>query len=667
MKPLIQFLNSGTCALLIETLLHTLWQAGVVALAMAFALRHCASPAVRYRLSVAALVLVLSSAIMTWAAVQPEVITSPVSLATKSAVAADFNAFGDSPSSIAASGTVQLPASVPWSAWLLPGWLCGALLMLVRAGLQVAGADRLRRSSSMATLPELDQLVQRARSALGITCQVRVRITKGLASPAVMGIFVPTLILPLSLVTTLSHEQLRFILLHELTHIRRGDYLANLFQLFTEALLFFNPAVWWISQQIRCEREVCCDAMAIQLGGAPVEYVRTLVHVAESTLRPGAAAPAFACLSRQSRLADRIQRLLVPGYRPALRLTWRAILAGVLVSVVMLLLSAGGARIGVASVRSGHASRHSEATPQTVVAASPPVIAARHSVEPIEVISDQAVLNLETGVLHVHGNVTVSSGTATIQSAEPALFENGQGSAEPSHEHISSESAVAQPQLTLRAQFASVADSVARDFIRGFFGPGTSLEGAVVGILSARDLGQARRMLRANTAETMSELSVTTLPGRQASIQSLDIHKMRTGINPAARIAPGVSTRNGTNDALLVTDIELGYFLDIASDLGPVSNTVSLNLSATGKKILENQQEEVTAYIDGSRARLSISKPKIAVRQLTGKAVIWDGQTVVLTSAQPAPGAPAERLIVLVTATLIDAAGRRLNSDKDAD
>src|SRR6185436_12922318 len=97
----------------------------------------------------------------------------------------------------------------------------------------------------------------------------------------VAGVIVPTLIMPLSLLSTLSPEQWRFVLLHELAHIRRGDYFANLFQLLVEALLFFNPAAWWISRQVRREREACCDAMAIELGGAPADYARTLLRVAE--------------------------------------------------------------------------------------------------------------------------------------------------------------------------------------------------------------------------------------------------------------------------------------------------------------------------------------------------------------------------------------------------
>ena len=108
--------------------------------------------------------------------------------------------------------------------------------------------------------------------------------------------------------------------MHELAHIRRGDYLANVFQLFAEALLFFNPAVWWISHQVRREREACCDALATELSGTATDYARTLVRVAENVLNPPpVAAPAFGDRRREpSSLNDRVQRLLAPGYRPAL-------------------------------------------------------------------------------------------------------------------------------------------------------------------------------------------------------------------------------------------------------------------------------------------------------------------------------------------------------------
>ena len=246
------------------------------------------------------------------------------------------------------------PAPKYWIAWLALLWIFGAAAMLLRAGIKVAGAENLRRSCQPLNDERMVALVAEARRAVGLVRQIRVAVTDKLTSPAVVGVIVPTLILPLSLFTALTPEQIRFILLHELAHIRRGDYFANLFQLFAEALLFFNPAVWWISHQIRREREACCDALAIELSGAPADYARTLVRVAENILQPATnAALAFGDGQREpSSLADRVQRLLVPGYRPALRLTWRAMLASLIVGGTLLVLSAVGTRSTVGAILS---------------------------------------------------------------------------------------------------------------------------------------------------------------------------------------------------------------------------------------------------------------------------------------------------------------------------
>ena len=154
-------------------------------------------------------------------------------------------------------------------------------------------------------------------------------------------------------------EQLQLIVLHELAHIRRGDYLVNLCQMLVESLLFFNPAVWWISRQIRQEREACCDAMAIELAGERLQYAQTLAQVAGRVLE---AAPAFGDRRNPSGLKDRIQRLLVPGYRPALRLTWFALAAALFAGGGLFVSFGGGARASRSrpSFRRRNASRASK-------------------------------------------------------------------------------------------------------------------------------------------------------------------------------------------------------------------------------------------------------------------------------------------------------------------
>jgi len=371
MNTLLHWLTSPEWALVVRALLHSLWQGAVIAAGLALLLRCVHSPTLRYRLTLGGLATVVASAVITWAVLNaPKAATSEFVAAPPQITEPVPEPTGPVQRIIVAADRKQAQPQMQWTAWLALVWLLGASAMLGRASVKVAGAEQLRRSCRPLDDERITKLVADARRAVKLTRQIRVAVTNQLTSPAVVGVLVPTLILPLSLITTLSPEQLRFILLHELAHIRRGDYLANLFQLFAEALLFFNPAVWWLSHQIRREREACCDALAIELSGAPTDYARTLVSVAETMLRPSpAAAPAFGGEREPSSLTDRVHRALVPDHRPALRLTWRTMLAALVTSGVLLCVLATGTRETVAAttrlLASGKPSPGSDPLPST--------------------------------------------------------------------------------------------------------------------------------------------------------------------------------------------------------------------------------------------------------------------------------------------------------------
>ena len=352
---ILQWLAAPEWARLVEALLHTLWQGAILAVGLGIVLRRVHQPVWRYRFSLIALGAVMLSGLITWAVLMHP--SAPAGSAVPAADAAGMVA--PTPSSDQPTLIVQAAALAPqaaranWTAWLAFVWLLGAAAMLGRAGVQVAGAERLRRTCRPVEDARIQSLFQEAQRALKLARRVRLAVTDQLTSPAVAGVLVPTLILPLSLTTMLTPEQIRMVLLHELAHIRRGDYLANLFQLFAESLLFFNPAVWWISRQLRVEREACCDATAIGLSGAPADYAQTLLTVAESILQPPpAAAPAFGRSRPPSTLLERVQRMLIPGYRPALRLTWRAMILAMLTGGGLLFLCALGTRTAVAAIMS---------------------------------------------------------------------------------------------------------------------------------------------------------------------------------------------------------------------------------------------------------------------------------------------------------------------------
>lgn len=305
----------------VETLLHSLWQATGIAAVLSLAYQRTSNPARRYGLALAALGLTVGLSILTWSIrsaspstsqryskpaesnVQPGLIPPKIT-SSSHASSTDPAAFShNAPSELRAAHTSTTsqphePATnthVPWwHPWVVSVWMAGVVVMLFRAGAQIAGADSLRRSAHPIHDPPILELLQHTQRAVGWTRSVTLAITETLTSPAVIGWWSPWILIPGSLFTTLTPEQLRFILLHELAHLKRGDYLTSVAQLILEAVYFFNPAVWWISQQLRNEREACCDRLAVSrcpIPTAEVDYARTLLQVAEWANRRGSAHP----------------------------------------------------------------------------------------------------------------------------------------------------------------------------------------------------------------------------------------------------------------------------------------------------------------------------------------------------------------------------------------
>ena len=349
MNTLMAWLSSEDWVHIVKALLHTLWLGAFAVAVLALILRGITDPAIRYRAALCALFFVVIGGLVAWAVMEQGTL-----FAGESSVPPPrplLNASAQVQPQPVAGGTIfvgkqplpihQATSRPPWIAYLALVWLVGTGAMFLRAGWQLAGAERLRRATRPLQDESIAKIVDDLKSGIGLTRKVRIVVSEQIASPAVMGIFVPTLILPLSLLTTLTPVQLQTILLHELAHVQRGDYFVNLCQLVAESILFFNPAVWWISRQIRLEREACCDAIAISVAGEKTEYARTLVSVAEhiSAALPDVAM-AFGDQRHGSGLKDRIRRLLEPGYRPPIRLTWSALIGSLAFGTVVFLACA---------------------------------------------------------------------------------------------------------------------------------------------------------------------------------------------------------------------------------------------------------------------------------------------------------------------------------------
>jgi beta-lactamase regulating signal transducer with metallopeptidase domain/peptidoglycan/xylan/chitin deacetylase (PgdA/CDA1 family) len=192
--------------------------------------------------------------------------------------------------------------------WLVLIWLAGALALCLRlfGGWITVRRLKLRRTKEAAR--EWQETVARLSRRLRMTGPVRLCESALVEAPTVIGWLRPVILVPLSMLMGLSAEQVEALLAHELAHIRRHDYLVNLLQTAIETLLFYHPAVWWISRQLRTEREHCCDDLAVSACGDVLVYARALTTLEQ--LRGRRNTGQLALAASGGLLLQRIRRLI---------------------------------------------------------------------------------------------------------------------------------------------------------------------------------------------------------------------------------------------------------------------------------------------------------------------------------------------------------------------
>jgi len=225
------------------------------------------------------------------------------------------------------------------SPWWVMGWGVGVLLLALRVGGGCWWVRRLR-ASARPVPATVRRAAVRAADRIGLASPAPVRQTPRLDAPLICGWQSPLVLLPESTVRQSSSDELEAVLAHEFAHVRRHDVAVSWVQAVVETLLFFHPAAWWLSRQVRLERERCCDDAVVAGGVSTLVYARALTHVAEATLqtRP-APGVALAPAASDGALLARIRRLAQPNYtEPVRRL--RLLVAITLLVCVPVLLAA---------------------------------------------------------------------------------------------------------------------------------------------------------------------------------------------------------------------------------------------------------------------------------------------------------------------------------------
>ena len=231
-----------------------------------------------------------------------------------------------------------LPLAISRLISLLPTlWLIGAPLTFLLLAAGLIGSERLRRRATPIVSGPAYDACQRLRHTLKITRRVALAACDEIAQPILVGIVRPLILLPTAALAGWTPEQLDMVLLHELAHVRRWDNLVNLAQRIVESVLFYHPAVWLLSRQVRRDREECCDATVVARILEPTHYAELLITIAATSRRSRlSGAPSLTLTNAMAShpLAGRIRRILNLQEEP-MRITRRTLAATLLLPLLL--------------------------------------------------------------------------------------------------------------------------------------------------------------------------------------------------------------------------------------------------------------------------------------------------------------------------------------------
>ncbi len=302
-----------------RALAHFIWEGVLIAAIAAAILRTQRSSRIRYAAAALGLLAMAISFAVTVAVLLPP---HPVRfVAASRMLLSPLPQDAGTPADATAAGRLSVPALL---------WMAGVLVLYARSLASWLMAERLRRVGVCAAPAPWQERLDALRRRLALTKPVVLLESCLAETPAVVGFFRPVVLVPLGLLAGLPAAQVEAILLHELAHIRRFDYIVNLLAGLVEGLLFYHPAVWWLARVVRAERENCCDDEVVAATGDRHGYASALASLDEYRWTQSQAA---AMAARGGNLMLRIRRILNVPEQPRS--------AGLPVLSVVVLIAAG--------------------------------------------------------------------------------------------------------------------------------------------------------------------------------------------------------------------------------------------------------------------------------------------------------------------------------------
>jgi len=350
------------------TLIHFLWQGAAIAVLLAIVLfvSKSKSGIRRYTLASAALLLIGIAPVITFLALAPKVspVAAPLAVSIgKPIVSAPVAAHFSAPVAKPLTFRDALP-------YLVVLWALGVIGLSLRMVGGLLQIERLKRWHSKPAAAEWQAKLDELAKSIGLKRHIRLLVSDRIEVPAALGLLRAIVVIPCRMLTSLSPEEVEALLLHELAHIRRHDYFVNLLQTALETLLFYHPAVWWVSKVIRTEREHCCDDLVVGTLHNPFVFARALASLEDQRRLM----PELAMSAQGGFLVNRIRRILgiaepTTKFVPA----WPSLIA--LGSVTLALTATVGAQ--VLHTKAKPAKKHTHRAKSHASAASLPAHPAR--------------------------------------------------------------------------------------------------------------------------------------------------------------------------------------------------------------------------------------------------------------------------------------------------
>ncbi|MBK8055894.1 MAG: M56 family metallopeptidase [Saprospiraceae bacterium] len=292
---------------LVWTLLHSVWQFALIALLMSFLLKRyeTGGPEKRYFIALVSLLVAFFTGVGTFlyylnlsASDHTNTFMQTIQWSENGSLAA--NGFSD-----------DLFLWIERHQHLIfYFWISGVILFSIRFILAALYSEFLSSSFIHVYCQDTFKAFKKVSQHYNIHGNIKIGASKYVTSPLILGFVKPIILFPVSLINQLDIRETEAILAHELAHFVRKDLYVNVVQNLIEVILFYHPAIWWISANIKLERESCCDDMATQYLGDKLLYAKTLLKIQEMSQNHSQPALAMYYSKKESFFSNRIKRIL---------------------------------------------------------------------------------------------------------------------------------------------------------------------------------------------------------------------------------------------------------------------------------------------------------------------------------------------------------------------